>query len=298
MLADTLDLETPDESNEGAFLVSPVTIWEILLTNDRDRRERLIYCLQRVCNRRMLPSPSELILAFAESGCPRKEPYRELRSELQLALTWQEVCEDHARTFVYDFSEWTRRGKFLRDEFGRLARFIVKPPTDPSSSTEGRALLGSLDRMIGCDQRADTSMCRYGSRRAVWRLSALFELLLTCSEADIDPTPSQQFWARHGVRSIRDRVELVLRRYPQLLYRGPLAAMGIVAYHQLNDGSESRGMVWDCLHAAYLDYVDGFLTNDAHFVGLDSVLPHPNLTRVLLVSDLLRQTRGASRTQG
>jgi hypothetical protein len=53
-----------------------VTIGEILLTSAEERREILIAFLQRACSPRLLPSPSELAIAYIKAGCPVKEPRR------------------------------------------------------------------------------------------------------------------------------------------------------------------------------------------------------------------------------
>lgn len=289
LLADVLLFERTRQSPERRFFISPVTIWEILLTSNEERREHLISFLQAACDPRLLPSPLELAISYIEKGCPSVEPYHEISSELPIARTWKEVCQDHRRTFVYDINELSRQGKFMRGYFRDLGRIVGRAATRKPTADDNLGLLTTLDSLIGCQNKNSSMKCRYGKRRDIWRLSALIISFMLCSEADMDPTPARHFWSRHKLSDIESRMRFLFEAHPLLVTRGPFAEMAIVAYHQLCSGKSTRGLLWDCLHAPYLVYTDMFLTNDGHFTDLNAVMPHPNFDKVRLVRDLLRK---------
>jgi hypothetical protein len=290
LLADVFDSGKPRQIPESTFFISPVTIWEILLTRNAERREHLISFLQRACSPRLLASPSELAVSYIEMGCPRHEPHHDTTSGLSIARTWREVCQDLDRTFIYDPDELSLRGKYMRECFRDLGRVVGRAAAGNPNPHDHLGLLPSLDALMGCECRNGSPKCRYGKRHDIWRLSALMMLFMMCSEADIDPTPVQRFWSRHSLTDIEGRLRFLFTEHPLLVRRGPFAAMAIVAYHQLRSGNSTRGLLWDCLHAPYLVYADLFLTNDEHFTSLNAVAPHVNFGKVRLVRDLLRVT--------
>jgi hypothetical protein len=297
LLADKLRFGQPRQAPARRFFISPVTIWEILLTRNEERREHLISFLQGACSSRLLASPSELAVSYIDMGCPQEEPYHDTTSRLSMAQTWKEVCQDLDRTFVYDSDELSRRGKYMRERFRELGRVVGRAVAGKPITGDHLSLLSSLDDMIGCECRDSSLKCRYGKRRDIWRLSALMVFFMMCSEADIDPTPVQRFWSKHALDDFEGRMRFLFTEHPLLVRRGPFAAMAIVAYHQLRSGNSTRGLLWDCLHAPYLVYADLFLTDDKHFTNLNAVVPHINFGKVRLVRDLLQNSPSSTLTR-
>lgn len=71
--------------------ISPVTLWEILMTSAEERRDDIVYFCQHLFNRELMPAPSELIISYIEQGMPLLETERPLISNTQIAQTWREV---------------------------------------------------------------------------------------------------------------------------------------------------------------------------------------------------------------
>ena len=46
------------------WYLSPVTLWEIMLTSDKERRERIIFYCQHLFHEKLLNSPSEFIINY------------------------------------------------------------------------------------------------------------------------------------------------------------------------------------------------------------------------------------------
>jgi hypothetical protein len=289
LLADILDLRKPVRNSERRFFISPVTVWEILLTQSEERKEYLISFLQRSCSARMLPSPSELAIAYMRMGCPREEPRRRLRSRLALGTVWREICEDPDRTFIFDGDELKRRSQFVRGHFGDVARAARRAAIGADTADAQSELLSMLDGLIGCRQESRRTQCRYGERREIWRLAAYIMSLVLCAQVDFDPTPIISSWQRLRIDGVEGRIRFLLTHHPLLFRRGPFAEMAIVAYRQLRDGTHTRGILWDCMHAPYIVYSDLFVTNDAHFLNLGPGMPRPLTEKVCLVRDLLKR---------
>src|SRR5687767_6928747 len=55
------------------WYISPLVLWEILLTTDKLQRETLIFFAQHLFESDLLPSPEELIVRYIKSGCPAIE---------------------------------------------------------------------------------------------------------------------------------------------------------------------------------------------------------------------------------
>lgn len=55
------------------WYISPVTIWEIFLTQDVFNREKIIYFAQHLFDLDLLPIPEEIIVNYIKAGCPITE---------------------------------------------------------------------------------------------------------------------------------------------------------------------------------------------------------------------------------
>jgi hypothetical protein len=82
--------------------ISPVTIWEVLLTRDRDRKESLLYFSQHLFARELMPSPEEMLIKYVEAGCPEIEKQYPLVSNIKWSKTWRALSDIKEKTYIYD----------------------------------------------------------------------------------------------------------------------------------------------------------------------------------------------------
>ena len=95
--------------------LSPITLWEILMTSSDEHQDEITFFCQHLFDEELLPSPSELIISYIETGMPRVEAHRALRSNLHIANVWRELVTDKRKCFIYDKEDLRRKIKFIQN---------------------------------------------------------------------------------------------------------------------------------------------------------------------------------------
>lgn len=256
-------------SDRGSrFYVSPVTIWEILLTSHDGRREILIQFLQNIGYHKLLNSPAEFAINYIKAGCPKFEENYESHSLQPLAKFWQDVAENPAMTLKFDKDQLQNTARMTREGFEYAAQWtenvgITGLIIDPA--TQQKLGLDELLKQIKSLNYLDLS---YHKRRQ-FKLSIMLMLIVLCYSPGIPDPSVEKFWSDKHVGSTGDKLVYLLTYHESLVYRGPFAVMSTMALQQLGkDGKMTRGIYWDILHSIYLLYTDMFLTRDNHFTTL------------------------------
>ena len=96
------------------FYISPITIWEVLLTKDADQRERLIFYMQNIGHPALLKTPGELIIDYISRGMPLVERGPAPHSTSSLSRTWADIASDDRKTFVLDHESLTQLTVMVR----------------------------------------------------------------------------------------------------------------------------------------------------------------------------------------
>lgn len=265
--------------NKGRdWRLSSTTLWEILMTPDVKRREQLLYFCQHLFSRELLPSPTELIIAYIDQGMPKVETPRTLVSKTPMSDTWRDLVDDRRRTFSIDRDELKHRVDIKRGVSKEINKLIRNGDRliDPNSSFAGADFsLSSLVRQLPIpDSKGKLSKIELLSLK----VSLYYILLILCAEADLDNMPIKEFWEKKGIDSTLDRISYVVKELPLLVYQGPFFLMAGMTIQQANR-THSRGVWFDSLHSIYLTYVDMFCTGDAHFKELRDIIPEPVLRR-------------------
>jgi len=119
------------------------------------------------------------------------------------------------------------------------------------------------------------------------KISILLAFFILCIEGDIDNLPIKIWWNKIGIEPILDRLFYLVDNHSEIFYRGPINQMAFMAYHQISLSQKSnRGLFMDFLHSVYTTYANIFITNDEHFKTLKEKEIHPNLSRVMHVSEI------------
>jgi hypothetical protein len=267
------------------FYISPITIWEILLTADEGRREVLILYMQNIGYRQLINSPSELIINYIKAGCPLVEKQYNFHSHLQMGETWSDICDNTNKTLRFDQEPIKKGSKLFLYAINQASKLIEdvgivtleKGNKHPDQIWLDNILL-KLKGMLYDEMDSET--------KRTLKISVLLLLFIMCSQMDLDNTPIKEFWKERGIDGTYDRLEYLLKHHEELVYRGPFVMLAKMAIVQLNKGGKpTRGIYWDMLHSLYLIYTDMFFTNDSHFVKLKNSMDHPALKRITLLSE-------------
>ncbi len=262
------------------FYVSPVTIWEILLTNNEERKESLIHYLQNIGYEKLLNSPSEFIINYLLAGCPIVEKHYDFHSKIDIAATWLDICEHTNKTFVYDREDLKERSTVFLNVIKLVSKKIESIgliTSENQNQLEDQIWLDSmLRRLKGVDfEEMDDKA------KKTLRISLLLVFYILCAGMEMDSTYIKKFWDRIGINDAHKRLDYILKNHEALIYRGPVVVPAQMALVQLEKGGKStRGIFWDMLHSMYLIYTRVFLTNDEHFRKLRESHDHIIFKRV------------------
>ena len=247
------------------FYISPVSIWEILLTNDGEKKENLIRYIQNIGHEKLLCFPSEFIINFLNKGCPVFEEKINIHSTLNLSETWIDLCRNANKTFSYDKNFLTEKSKFLRKLFKDATKLIEDVGLLTEENYAQKKDLLWLENIIRDLKGIDVDKTRFRDKK-LYKISIIFIFLIMCCEVDFDNSYIKNFWGKIGIDNSFHRLKYLIQHFELLIYRGPIVVMSNTVLIQLESGGKStRGIFWDALHSVYLMYLDIFFTNDEHF---------------------------------
>lgn len=282
---DALATKGLQNAKGNIWYLSPVTLWEILLTSDKKRRETIIFYCQHLFHEQLMNSPSEFIINYINAGCPLVEKKYDFHSKLSLNEIWKDICLDKQKTFVYDYDILKDRMKLMQKFSKQLNKIIHRVVLDITVLDDEFSLQQVVNYFY--EQVKDELKHHDPDYNKVIKISILFIFYILCLEADLDNSPQKKFWNQVGISPSIDRLFYLMSKHKDLAFRGPIYQMAIMAYHQISLGQKSnRGLFMDCLHSIYITYTDNFITNDEHFKTLKERDIHPNFKRLMHISEI------------
>ncbi len=258
-IQDAIATKVLQNTKGRGFYISPVVLWEILLTSDETKRESLIHFSQHLFEPDLLPSPEELIIRYIKSGFPTVEPEYPLVSTGLFAVAWRDICEIKGKTLKFD-SSIVEKTSILR-KISRLLHEFNKSNTINIPAADLQVSVQQiLDEyaLIPTNYSDDIEMIRH------FRLVTFFIILIMCAGISIEGDLINKFWEQQGIYSIQERIEITFSRFPQLLFRGPFNHIAYMTHYQ-SVGKFPRGVYFDSMHTVYSIYADHLLTADKHF---------------------------------
>ena len=277
--------------NKGRdWRLSPVTLWEILMTSDEERRDEIVHFCQHLFSHELLPSPSELIIPFIEQGMPKEEKRRKLVSHTSIAQTWKELVDDRNRCFITDHAEMMNRVKMIQTLTKNIHNIIKKKDLIIESYDMKGAFEFSLNNLLNQIPFIKNGEPVNDEEKLVYKVSIYYILLLLCSEVELENSAIKEFWAKKGIDCTQARILHILENYPELVHRGPFIMMAYMTISQAS-GKYPRGVWFDSMHSVYLTYADKIFTTDGHFQGLREIIPEPILQQKLHHMDEVEFTR-------
>ncbi len=249
--------------NGRGYFISPVVLWELLLTANADARDALIYFAQHAFEPVLLPSPEELVCNFIRSGCPLVEKKYELKSETLFASTWADICDVKEKTFLItpeQLAGATTRTRNISVWVRDLIRFKDVDATAAPRIANAQATLQQLVEMYGLGEGEDVDF-EYLQRK---RLVVMLALLLLCGDSALDMAAIQKFWSDVGIVESKKKISYLMENHPALFKHGPLHNIASMCWSQ-SERAFSRGVWFDSLHSVYITYADMFISADDHF---------------------------------
>lgn len=288
-IGDAIATRAFQEVRGRAWVLSPVVLWEILLTKNVLRREKLIHFCQRLFHRNLLGSPEEILIGYIKRGCPATEKPKSLKSTGAMSVVWQDLCECPDKTFRIDHDELRMRASAVQSivrDLHRITReekvnFVEYGVKDSKDVLWDRTLEEAASKMpsMSCD------MTITREERIITKIAIFYALILLCSEIGIDPVPIKAYWEKIGIHAIADRLFYLLQHHEACFMRGPLVAMALMTKAQC-EMKYSRGVYFDSLHASYLTFVNQFFAEDSNFYAFRDSLAHIHGGKIHRLSDV------------
>jgi len=251
--------------------ISPITLWEVLLNSNEDRRDELIYWMQFNCADKLLKTPSEILIDYIERGLPRSE--RRLFAidpwtKQQIGDTWTSIHGKADRTIPIDLNKIKERSYVLR-ELSKKYRQIIDAMVGHDDTTNDPFHRLSIKIL------SEYNSSEYSIRRV--KTGLVLASFILCMGIELSNSHLAEFWAPTGVDSTEDphelrlfeRLDYLVENHPILFTRGPLFEMAnmMSIQHEIG-GNMNRGAMFDAMHSIYCYYCGNAITEDAHFVEM------------------------------
>lgn len=268
--------------------ISNVTLWEIFLTKDEERRYDLFDFSRCLFYDTLICSPEEIIVNYIKSGCPVIENQYELNSESLFAKEWTMACENIEYKFQPDrnqIEEYSAHLRFMGEYFVKTKKgYTLKSYhsiDDISDKLNGTFLKHIYEKLLQhFDNEADENIKNYIA------YSMQIVMIILCYGISYDQQTIEKFWNCEKKTEPLERLEIAVSQFPDLFFRGPLANITKMIILQANSKT-GRGLYFDSLHLIYITYSDLFVTNDNHFLEFKNEYEiDPNMMKIISAKDL------------
>lgn len=253
------------------LLVSPITLWEIMLTDDNS--DFLVFSAQNLFNEKLLATPTEIIMRYLDFAYPANKINYPITTDLEIGNLWSKMTTDNSIKFIYDKEKLKDKTRLIRNISKNLSSILnnsVNPSADDFLKSTSKIVTvyyeclrddGFLPKAKGFDEDI------------LFKLVVLFVLILFILKLDIDSSVVDSFWKKENIDSSNPTNMLVyfFEKYPLILKKGPFLEMALMAYNQVKLGKTNRGLILDCYHMIYAPYVNWIVTGDEGFSNLKQV---------------------------
>lgn len=262
-----------NEKLDRELLVSPITIWEIMLTADDFDSDFLVFRAQNVFHKDLLATPSELIIRFLNNAYPENKVNYPIYTDLPLGDLWSKMTNNNSINFVYNKSALKERTSLIRMISKNLSSIL-----SDSNNLKNNEFLSSLAKVTNVhyeclrDDGFLHDILDY-EEDILFKLVVLFVLVLFVFKLDFETKTIDKFWMDSGVDDSNPTEMLIhfFQKYPLILKKGPFLEMAVMAYNQVKLGKTNRGLILDCYHMIYAPYVDFIVTGDEGFANLKHI---------------------------
>lgn len=253
---------------KNELYVSPVTLWEIMLTNDDFQSDFLVYSAQNLFSEKLLATPTEIITRYIRNSYPENKVNYDIHTNLEIGALWSTMTTDNSIKFEYNKKHLKDKTSFIRKISKNLPSIINQ------SVSNDEPWLVNLSKVINVHYEClredgflpETS--KYDGE-VLFKLVVLLKMLFFVFRMDFDSSVIERFWEDEGCdKNPTNMLTHIDETYTELYRIGPLLEMAVMAYNQVNIGSTNRGLLLDCYHMIYAPYVDFIVTGDEGFDDL------------------------------
>jgi len=268
--------------------ISNVTLWEIFLTKDEDRRFNLFDLSRCLFYDSLICSPEEIIVNYIKGGCPIVEKQYELESKALFSNEWWNACKNFEYAFQPDreqLEEYTSHLRLMGEYFVKTSKGYSLKTTNQldevSDKINGAFLKSMLDKLIaqyeGPVEEEDKIYIGFCLQVV---------MIIFCYGIGFDQPTIETFWNKDTKTEPLERLEIAVIKFPDIFFRGPVANITKMIILQ-SKNKYGRGLYFDSLQSIYTTYSDLFVTNDDHFLRYKIENSNdPNMLKVISVKDL------------
>lgn len=268
--------------------ISNVTLWEIFLTKNENRRYDLFDFSRCLFYDTLICSPEEIIVNYIKSKCPIVETKYELNSKTLFSKEWILACKNRDYSFQPDreqLEQLTNHMRFIGNYFVKTNKgYVLKSyeNLDKVSDKLNGAFLKHIHEKV---------LKLYGSHinddaKNYIAYSIQVVVMILCYGIGFDQQTIEQFWNSERKTEPLERLEIAVDKFPDIFFGGPLANITKMIILQSNNKT-GRGLYFDSLQSIYITYCDMFVTNDDHFLKYkEQNKIDPNMHKIIPVRDL------------
>lgn len=270
------------------WYISNITLWEIFLTNNEERRRELFDFSRCLFYKDLMPSVEELLINYINNGLPNIEERYKLKSKSIFSRHWRKSCQNLSYFFepeLADLKRHTEYYRFLGEYFiktnnGYVLNFVEDISLDGKKLEMGK-IQTSFQKLI-----SELSDEEYKEHEQYINLSFKLVLIVFCYGINFNQQMTENFWKKIGIENPNDRISYVVEKIPDLFYRGPISNITKMILLQANSKS-TRGVYFDALHSVYITYSDFYFSDDEHFNNLKQTIKDPNMFKIKKVSEVI-----------
>jgi len=268
------------------FCLSAVGIWELLLSSNEQRKDKLLYWAQFNCAEYLLKSPSEIIVEYISNGCPKKDRrqfWDNRETNLDIGTTWSKIHGKIEKTIPVDLTALKKRTIPVRELSRRLCGILDNIcDKDYENYHENPFHKAMLQALINLERKGAVS----SESEKLLKTSLIFAFFFACIGMELDNSPIRKFWDNRKIEDPFERLDWIVNELPQAIVRGPIIEMAKMAEMQFKGkNSKSRGLVHDCLHSIYCYYADNIISEDNHFKTLKMQGDHEIFKGIIMAQD-------------
>ena len=284
---DTIATKAYQSLKGNRYLISPLTVWEVLLNGSDDKREQLVYFSQHLFHNKLLRTPSELVIDYIYELI-YGQVNSKMFTESNIGFVWTDLCQDSRKTFVFDKEILIKRSKLIQ-HISKNLRKIISDTIIINEEDIYRNEISLLRELVNIhfnSLRIDKISYLSRDRIIILKTAILFIYLLLYLELDFENGPVIHFWRKIRIVNDSDKINFLIKLSRRLLDEGPFVYMALMAYSQMQQsGKLGRGVVFDSLHTLYIPYADYLLTNDNHFIKFSPLINKSNGDKIKLIRE-------------
>ena len=269
------------------WYISNITLWEMFLTNNEDRRTELFDFSRCIFYKDLMPSIEELLINYINNGLPIIEKRYKLKSFSLFGKEWTKACRNINYFFAPDIDTLKKHTEYYRF-FGE---YFVKTNNGYSLNFNENISVADKDvdmkKIESAFQTYTKTLSNDWFKKNEKYIYVSFKLVLIifCYGINFDQKTTEKYWKKKRVENPIDRINYVVENIPNIFTRGPIANISKMILLQANTKS-TRGVYFDALHSIYITYSDLYFSDDEHFGNLKQI-NDPNMMKIKKTTDLI-----------